>query len=91
MALPPPSYNNLFLEEQPPAYDDSVVIKENDALVATINDGTEECNSCTVDIECEEPAESDVREDASINSEQAKADKEDSPEESLLNKDNSRA
>jgi len=92
MALPPPSYNNLFLEEQPPAYDDSVVIKENeiDALVQTV-DRTEECNSCTVDIECEEPAESDAKEDASINSDQAKADKEDSPEESLLNKDNSRA
>ena len=75
MAQPPPSYTKLFLEEQPPAYNDSVVIKNDDAALAEIVDGTEESNSCAVDIE-----DNDEKEDASINSDQARtSDGEDSP------------
>merc|ERR1712126_209533 len=33
LSQPPPSYNKLFLEEQPPAYDDSVVIKDSEERV----------------------------------------------------------
>jgi len=81
LALPPPSYTKLFLEEQPPAYDDSVVIKHDDDDVANVEsvDIIQEANSCTVDIECEPAEESDTKEEASFNSD------EDSPENSLLN------
>merc|ERR1719357_713842 len=80
LALPPPSYSKLFLEEQPPAYDDSVVIKDDDdvANVESVNI-IQEANSCTVDIECEPAEESDTKEVASLNSDA------DSPENSLLN------
>jgi len=77
LAQPPPSYTKLFLEEQPPAYDDSVVIKENET-----DDGTEEYNSCTVDIESVSVEVSEPKEEASINSDQDRT--EDSHEESLL-------
>ena len=30
LARPPPSYTKLFLEDQPPAYHDSIVLKEGD-------------------------------------------------------------
>ena len=30
LARPPPSYTNLFLEDQPPAYHDSIVLKRED-------------------------------------------------------------
>jgi len=79
LALPPPSYDKLFLDEQPPAYDDSVVIKENDIVESV--DGTGESNSCTVDIECVATEVSEAEEDASINSDKDGS----SPQDSLLN------
>jgi len=86
LALPPPSYSKLFLEEQPPAYDDSVVIKNDDEIaigdhVDSVGvERTQELNSCTVTIECEPVEENDGKEGASINSDSDA----DSPEESLL-------
>jgi len=79
LALPPPSYDKLFLDEQPPAYDDSVVIKENDDIETV--DETGELNSCTVDIECVTTEVSEAEEEASINSDKDGS----SPEDSLLN------
>jgi len=74
MALPPPSYTKLFLDELPPAYDDTLVIKEEEQeALAEHVDRTGECNSCTVDIECDaSETDSDETEDASINSDQAR-------------------
>jgi len=80
MAIPPPSYTKLFLDEQPPAYDDTLVIKEDEeeALAEHI-DRTVECNSCTVDIECDASDDSVGKEDTSINSDEG--------EDSSLNQD----
>eukprot|EP00092_Neocalanus_flemingeri_P021676 GFUD01023513.1.p1 GENE.GFUD01023513.1~~GFUD01023513.1.p1 ORF type:complete len:297 (+),score=83.59 GFUD01023513.1:238-1128(+) len=79
MALPPPSYTKLFLDEQPPAYTDDVVIKESDTDDLAER---EESNSCTIDIECVE--ESDDMEDASVHSDNARTSV---GEESPLNND----
>jgi len=49
LSQPPPSYNKLFLEEQPPAYDDSVVIKDSEERVEIEN--CDECRSLTVSVE----------------------------------------
>merc|ERR1719436_2151057 len=64
---PPPSYTKLFYDEQPPAYQDTIVIKENQ------NDGEKQegrenldeedtcSDSCMVDMEIPETGDSHER------------------------------
>jgi len=77
MAQPPPSYTKLFLEEQPPAYTDDVVIKDE---VVEESVGTEECNTCIVNIEYVESEE--CNESGSLNGDQIRTSE---SEESPLN------
>jgi len=58
LAQPPPSYDKLFLDEQPPAYNDSVVIKEyneeNEHLTDNICVEIADDGPCTFSIESED-------------------------------------
>jgi len=78
MAQPPPSYTKLFLEEQPPAYTDDVVIKDE---IVEQSVGAEECNnSCIVNIEHVESDECTENGNVSLNGDQIRtSESEDSP------------
>ena len=42
LARPPPSYTKLFLEDQPPAYHDSIVLKEGEDTCIEITEPSED-------------------------------------------------
>ena len=43
---PPPSYTKLFLEDQPPAYNDSIVLKDGDNTCIEITEPSEDSEEC---------------------------------------------
>ena len=48
LSQPPPSYTNLFLDDQPPEYNDSLVIKHSPDNTETSADVCQELPSCSV-------------------------------------------
>ena len=69
LARPPPSYTKLFLEDQPPAYHDSIVLKDGDNICIEITEPSEDSvsdnNDTVINIQdiIEETSDNNVNED----------------------------